>query len=51
MYSGTHTQQQTVINNIIQAFLLGKVPMKQGKWLGFMASRSKIRDIRLMIIK
>ena len=46
MDSGKHAQQETVIRNKIEAFLMISVPIKYGKWQGTTASGSKIWDIK-----
>ena len=45
-YGKTFTQQETVINNKIQAFLLVKIPMKYCNWQGTMANANMIWDVK-----
>ena len=41
-----HGQQETVISDKIQSFLLGNFSMMYGEWQGIMASGSKIWNVK-----
>ena len=46
MDSGKHAQQEIVVSNKTQEFLMAGVPMKYGKRQGTMASGNKIRHVK-----